>query len=110
MMEDKNVTLCGASAYKKAFYLNPEFELLPTKVKEELRILCVRFTEEVGGILTLEFDEEGELVFKVRQKEGDPSFDEIGSGLLIRKLREEHQEVLAQIALYYQIKKGGSIS
>ncbi len=40
---------------------NPDFDKLPDDVKNELKIMCVLFTEEVGGILDMEFDEEGNL-------------------------------------------------
>ena len=49
---------------KKKFYLNEAFDKLPEDIKNELKIMCVLFTKEVGGILTLEFDENGTLLFK----------------------------------------------
>ena len=97
------LTLCGASWYNQKYYLNPQFARLPQKVRDELQILCVSFTEEVGGILTLVFSDEGELEFEVRSAEGDPRFDEVGSGLLIGKLRREKQELLQQLELYYRL-------
>ena len=60
MYQDK-VTLCGSNAYEKKYYLNPDFSGLPEQIKQELQIACVLFTAEVGGILTLEFDEDGKL-------------------------------------------------
>ena len=57
MYQDK-VTLCGSNAYEKKYYLNPDFNGLPEQIKQELQIACVLFTAEVGGILTLEFDED----------------------------------------------------
>ena len=56
MYQDK-VTLCGSNAYEKKYYLNPDFSGLPEQIKQELQIACVLFTAEVGGVLTLEFDE-----------------------------------------------------
>ena len=56
-MFDDKVILCGSSSYEKIFYFNPEFDSLPKQIKEELQIMCVLFTEDVGGILRLEFDE-----------------------------------------------------
>ena len=56
MFQDKMV-LCASSAYEKKFYLNENFEGLPQHVKDELKIMCVLFTEDVGGVLSLEFDE-----------------------------------------------------
>ena len=40
--------------------------------------MCVLFTEEVGGILSLEFDESGTLLFKTEADEGDILYDDIG--------------------------------
>ncbi len=55
----EEVVLCGASAYNKKYYLNEEFLGLPQQVKDELKIMCVLFTEDVGGTVQLVFDEEG---------------------------------------------------
>ena len=63
-MFNENEVLCASSAYEKKFYLNENFEKLPEDIKKELKIMCVLFTEEVGGILSLEFDEDGTLLFK----------------------------------------------
>ena len=54
-MFDDKVILCGSSSYEKIFYFNPEFDSLPKQIKDELQIMCVLFTEDVGGILRLEF-------------------------------------------------------
>ena len=51
-MYQDNITLCGASAYEKKFYFNQDFNALPDHVKKELQIMCVLYTEDVGGILT----------------------------------------------------------
>ena len=49
-MYQDNITLCGASAYEKKFYFNQDFNALPDHVKKELQIMCVLYTEDVGGI------------------------------------------------------------
>ena len=59
IMEEKKIVLCGANAYEKKYYFNKEFDKIPESIKEELHIICVLFTEEVGGIFTFCFDEEG---------------------------------------------------
>ena len=61
-MFDDKVILCGSSSYEKIFYFNPEFDSLPKQIKDELQIMCVLFTADVGGILTMEFDEEGNVI------------------------------------------------
>ena len=89
------IVLCGASAYEQKYYFNPDFDALPQQVKEELQILCVMYTEEIGGILTLEFDEDGNLEFKTEALDADAMYDEIGSVLRIKQIRKEKQELLA---------------
>ena len=102
-MYQDNIVLCGASAYEKKFYFNQDFNSLPEHVKKELQIMCVLFIEEIGGILTLEFDEEGELQFKTEALEADARFDEIGSALKIKQLRQTKKELLESLEMYYRV-------
>ena len=62
----ENITLCGASWYEQKYYFNPAFDKLPKSVKDELQIMCVEFTEDVGVVLTLEFEEDKMPHFTVR--------------------------------------------
>ena len=59
--EEERVVLCGANAYDKKYYFNELFKGIPASVQEELHIICVLFTEEIGGIFTIEFDENGNV-------------------------------------------------
>ena len=70
-MYQETITLCGSNGYEKKYYLNEDFESLPQQIKDELKIACVLYTEEIGGILTLEFDEDGKLSFKTTAGEND---------------------------------------
>lgn len=111
MASEENVVLCGASYYNQKYYLNPDFSRLPKAVKEELQIMCVTYTEDVGGVLTLEFTPEDELIFNVQAAEADGRFDEIGSGLLIRRMQRDKAELLQQLTLYYKlVYKGEALS
>ena len=76
MYQDK-IVLCGANSYEEKFYMNPDFDNLPQHIKDEFKIMCVLYVHDVGGILTLVFEENGELEFEVTSAEGDPMFDEI---------------------------------
>ena len=100
MMDTKG--LCGANSYEQKYYFNQEFSSLPQSVKDELHIMCVLYTEDVGGILTLEFDDSGTLEFKVTAPEEDYLFDEIGSVLKIKQYQEEKREMLESLELYYR--------
>ncbi|HBA63156.1 MAG TPA: hypothetical protein DCZ20_04795 [Lachnospiraceae bacterium] len=102
MYEDK-IVLCGANSYEQKYYLNPDFDNLPDRIKDELKIMCVLYTEDVGGILTLVFEEDGELCFEVTSEEFDPRFDEIGSRLKIRQLQNTKQELLEALQIYYKV-------
>lgn len=102
-MYDGKVVLCGASSYEQKYYLNPDFEQLPIDVKDELKIMCVLYVNEVGGILTLVYEEDGDLCFEVTAKEFDPMFDEIGSQLKIKQLQREKQDLLEALQMYYKV-------
>ena len=104
-MYQDQVVLCGASAYEQKYYLNEDFKSLPSQVQDELKIMCVLYVHDVGGILTLVFEENGELEFEVTAAEGDPMFDEIGSRLKIKEIQtdEKKQELLTQLQLYYKV-------
>lgn len=76
--------------------------MLPEQIKQELNIMCVLFTEDVGGVLSLEFDEDGVLLFKVDVEEGDYFFDEIGSALKVKEIQRTKKELLQALELYYR--------
>ena len=101
--EKYRIVLCGSNAYDKKYYFNPQFEKRPENVREELQIMCVLFTEEVGGIFTIGFTPNGNVVMDTRAEEGDLLYDEIGSALLIKKLRREKQEVFQSLEIYYRV-------
>ena len=100
---DNEIVLCAANAYEQKFYLNPEFDSLPESIKEELQIMCVLYTEDVGGVLMLVFDEEGNLELKVDHEENDFFFDEIGSVLKIRELQKTKQELFESLELFFRV-------
>lgn len=102
-MYSEGVVLCGASSYEQKYYFNEDFGTLPQNIQDELHIMCVLFTQDVGGILTLEFDKNGELQFQVEALEADAMFDEIGSALKIKELQRTKVELLESIELFYRV-------
>lgn len=102
-MYEEKIVLCGANSYEKRFYINPDFESLPDSIKDELKVMCVLYTEDVGGILTLVYEENGELCFEVTTEENDFTFDEIGSRLKIKDLQRTKSELLEALQLYYKV-------
>ena len=102
MYQDK-VVLCGASAYEQKYYFNQDFDSLPEAVKKELQIMCVLYTEEIGGILTLEFDENGSLQFKTEALDADAMYDEIGSVLKIKELQQTKRELFESLETFFKV-------
>lgn len=101
--DNGNVVLCVSNSYEKKYYFNPDFDKLPEDIKNELKIMCVLFTEEVGGILDLEFDEAGTLLFKTTADEGDLLYDDIACGLFIKKNQYEKRELLESLEMFYKV-------
>ena len=102
-MYQDEVVLCGSSAYTKKFYLNGDFANLPEQIQNDLKILCVLYTEDIGGTLQLVFDRKGSLVFRTEYAEDDFLYDEIGSVLKIKQLRQTKQELLEALEMFYRV-------
>lgn len=100
---DKRIVLCGANAYDMKYYFNEQFARIPDSIKDELHILCVLFTEEVGGIFTIVFEEDGTISMETDAEEDDIYYDEISSGLLVGEIRRKRQELFESLSLYYRV-------
>lgn len=101
--EDGQVVLCASSIYNQKFYLNKEFDRLPDEIKDELHAMCGAFTQEVGGIFMLVFDDAGNLRMQTRALDDDIMFDDIGCGLKVKKLQTEKRELFQSLELFYKI-------
>lgn len=99
----EKTVICAANAYEEKYYLNPVFSKIPESIKKELNIICVLFTEEVGGIITIGFGEEGELEITTQASDEDYMYDEIAAGLLVNKIRATRQELFESLNLFYRV-------
>ena len=99
---DDNRVICGANAYEKKYYFNEKVNKIPDSIKEELHIICVLFTEEIGGIFTMEFEEDGTVSMRTEYAPEDYLYDEIGSGLLVGEIRRKRQELFESLSLFYK--------
>lgn len=102
-MEEQEIVLCASSAYDRKFYMNPIFQGIPQSVKDELKIMCVLFTEDVGGILEVFYNESGELEFRTSADEGDYLYDEIGSILKVKELQRNKRDLLESLEMFYRV-------
>ncbi len=103
MTESSNTILCGANSYSQKYYFNKVFDKLPAAIKEELQVMCVWFTEDIGGLLTLEFEPDGTLLMKTAADDADYYYDEIGAGLKLHQMQVEKQELMESLELFYRL-------
>jgi len=102
-MNEGRIVLCGANAYEQKYYFNKDFDKIPQSIKDELHVICVLFTQEVGGIFTIVFEEDGSISLETNADEEDITYDEISSGLLIGEIRRKRQELFESLQLYYRV-------
>ena len=97
------VVLCGANAYDRKYYFNPEFDAVPDSIKRELNIISVLFTQEAGGIFTIVFENDGGISFVTDAEEDDITYDEVSAGLLVGQIRRTRTEILESLELFYRV-------
>ena len=103
VMSEERMILCGANAYDRKYYFNEKFKQIPKSIQDELHIICVLFTEEVGGIFTIVFEADGGVSLETDAEENDVYYDEISSGLLVREIKRKKQELFESLSLYYKV-------
>ena len=107
MSEKEPVVLCAASSYEQKYYLNEAFSGLPTAVKEELQVMCVLYTADVGGILTLKQDQNSPLEVEEQVVIIYAVINNFLKDIAVDKIKQyqaEKQELLEALELYYRIK------
>jgi hypothetical protein len=101
--KSKRMVLCGANAYEQKYYFNEKFNAIPDSIKDELHVICVLFTNEVGGVFTIVFEEDGSVSIETDAYEEDILYDEIGSALLVKEVQKHRQELFESLSLYYRV-------
>ena len=93
--ENGRMVLCGSNAYEKKYYFNRKFDSLPQSIKDELHIICVLFT--------VAFEADGNIVMETAFAPEDYLYDEISSGLMVREVRRNRQDLFESLQLYYRV-------
>ena len=110
-MDTSKVILCGANSYEQKYYFNEKFAKIPESIQEELHIICVLFTEEVGGAFMIGFDEDGSVMLITDANEDDILYDEIGAGLLVKEVQKRKSGLFESLEMFYKTfidtKNGG---
>lgn len=97
------IVLCGANAYEEKYYFNPLFRKVPESIQKELRIICVLYTQNAGGVFTIEFEEDGTITMETNADEEDITYDEVSAGLLIGEIRRQRQDLFKALETYYKV-------
>ena len=92
-----------SNSYSKKFFINPIYDKIPKQVKDEIQILCVTYTVDVGGILVMFFDDDDKLVFESIKENDDFSYDEIGARYKLNQIERKQTELISQLEKYYKI-------
>lgn len=100
--EEDDKVLLVANSYTEKYYFNRRFAALSQNVQDELQAMAVLFTEEVGGILVLSFQDDGTLLMESTAIEEDYLFDEIEAGMRKRKIETEKAKLFSALELYYR--------
>ena len=79
------------------------FALAEEELPAEHQPVVVLYTNDVGGILLLEFDKDGYLHFRTEATENDTTYDEIGAVLKIKELQRSEEELLRSLEMYYRV-------
>lgn len=101
--ENYRIVLCGANAYDKKYYFNKKFDKIPENIKEELHIISVLFTEEIGGIFTVAFTPLGEVRLDTQKEEGDLLYDDIGASLMVKEIFRKKREMIEALSIFYKV-------
>jgi hypothetical protein len=100
--ERGRAVLCGANSYEQKYFFNQDFKKLPQSIQDELHIICVLFVEEVGGVFTILFEEDGGVTLETDAAQEDYLYDEVGAALLLSEVRRKRKELLESLSLYYR--------
>ena len=102
-IDNNDRTLCAANSYEQKYYFNPRFSNIPEDIQKELHVLCVLFTEDVGGVIQFVYAEDGTLMIETSAADNDYLYDEIEAGILVGQIQKKRRELLEQLEKYYKV-------
>ena len=104
------IPIIVSNSYTKKYYLDERLNVLPKEVKDTLKIIFVKLTEEVGGVVEVLFDnQEYDLVFKTYKNDDDYNYDEINANYKLSRIDREYSEIFSQIAEFCKFKLNGLV-
>ena len=106
----EQIPIIVSNSYIKKYYLDDRLDVLPVEVKNKLKTIFVKLTEEVGGVVEALFDnKEYDIVFKITSNDDDYNFDEINANYKLSKMEREYAEIFEQVAKFCKFKFNGFV-
>lgn len=88
--------LCAANAVNMKYFFNEEkYGILPDTVKDELKVLLVKYCSDVGGTIIFSYSEEKKLLISTL----DP-IDDIGAEIKVKEMQKDNAELFSQLELF----------
>lgn len=107
---DDYITIIVSNSYNKKFYLDKNLNKLPNEIKNEIKILFVKFTEKYGGIIEVIFDKiNSDLIFRTYKNDNDFDYDEINVNYKMSKMQKDNEQLFLNIALFCKYKLNGIV-
>ena len=104
------IPIIVSNSYSKKYYLDDRLNVLPKEVKDTLKIIFVKLTEEIGGVTEVLFDnQEYDLVFKTYKNDDDFNYDEINANYKLSRIEREYAEIFSQVAEFCKFKFNGLV-
>ncbi len=100
-IEDK-VYLAVANGYTEKYFLSDDFAGLPAMIKDEIQIMLVEYVADIGGMIGLYFDEEGDLKIELTKADDDFFYDDIGAEYKLREIERHKRELFESLEFYYK--------
>lgn len=112
MSSDSNnlIPIIVSNSYIKKYYLDPRLDTLPKEVKDALKVVFVKLTEDVGGVAEVIYDNSTYEVFThISRNDDDLEFDEINANYRLSRLEKEHEKIFDDIATFCKFKFNGLV-
>ncbi len=109
--DNKNlIPIIVSNSYIKKYYIDSRLEVLPDEVKKALKIMFVKLTEEVGGIVQVLFDNEAyDILMRFDKNDDDLLFDEINANYKLSKIEKDNKKIFDDIATFCKFKFNGLV-
>lgn len=102
-MEKEDLIISVGNSYISKYYINPEFTKLPKEIQDKIQIMIVTLAEKTRGIVTLSYNDCGDIFLKVIGDSDDYDFDDINAQLELKRYEEYNKELLKGLIAYYKL-------